>query len=356
MPRFTTYTTDDVEAIVQEMKCASTPGPFFKVGGEYIHASDVVGFEGPEKAAKFKLSDGRTVQHDQYGERESGDLLYRALRVIRRPIGKSQLTEPSFNYLAAGGYLMDENIQLISELEDGDNGNRIHAEENLVFGYDDQDDILYKFNLNGYAKEQVRDMPEMYAFALDRSINYAVYGTSGNGNGYEIKSVSYDGNNVYSLYQNIGDSPETMEVDPGPGTVFFTNFGDELYKANLDGSNLERIVAVVESTKAMTIDRDRQEIYVLDTFYYYGEVYDYNGNLIRNIGQPERNDDFQCRGFDYNPRADELVVVTRDDDTENKNPHEVIKTPRTGEEEILGSYGVLTERATDDVVDTQFKP
>jgi len=354
MPRFVSYTTNEIEAIIQEIKCASTPGPFFKVEGQYIHPADVVRFEGPEKAATFRLSDGTTVQHDQYGEQESGDLLYRALRVIRRPIGKSYATEPDFKYLSSGGYLMDENVSLISDLDGLDNGNRIDAEEELVFAYDDSEDKLYKFNLEGNNKTQIKDIGQIYSHALDPSINYVVYATAGNG--YELKAVSYDGSQVSTLYEDIGVSPEAMEVDPDPGTVFFVTFGDELYKANLDGSNIQQIAANIESTKSMTIDRERGEIYVLDTYYYYGEVYDYNGNLIRNIGKPEENVDLQCRGFDYNPVADALIVATRDNDTPNKGPKEVIKTPRTGEEEIIGSYGTFSNGRPQSVVSTAFKP
>ena len=345
MPRFDSYTSDDIQLVIEELESAHTSGPFFKVQGEYIHPSDVVRFEGPENKATFYLRDGSVKTNKPFVEGESGDLLYRALRVIRRPPGNPSRGRCPANRIGVQGKVTNEFGDVIADIIP-EKDVRIDLENELIFGIDDNNDDIYRYNLDGSNETAIYTSTDpIRDISLFKGEN-EVIAVRWDGSQNVISEITYSGGSPFDLYTGVPDM-KSVQVDQREGILIGHEAGNnEIYKGDLQGNTFSTIASTNKNWNLSSIDTQRKEFYLLERNSYYGKVFDYSGNTKRVIGSP--SSELSAQAFSYSERGDCLIVI---DGNEN-----ILRLPRDGSDEIRDTYGTLPHSLSGEDSDVAFIP
>jgi len=84
MPKTRIVSESDAEELREFLRQTSAVGPFARIGDQNVKVDDIREFAGPRDSATFTLSDGSTVQHDEFKQGSVGDLIFDAFVLLKR--------------------------------------------------------------------------------------------------------------------------------------------------------------------------------------------------------------------------------------------------------------------------------
>lgn len=297
MPRFDSYEDGEIEEITQEICCSDPTGPYFVVGGRFIRPDEIVSFQGPEESPSFTLKDGSTVQHNRFNEQENGDLLFRALKVIRRPIGKSQTVKPSFNRILVGENSYGVFDSSFSNIFAVSNPNLTHYHSlDVVNKIATGIAVTNSGNARGIVVEEYEagntneygptiggnDVGPQAGTAVEPNQRRVWIHGHDSGDNSNIQRIDYDGQNGTTVFGgfNVDGNPEdeTIGIDPEKGVGFIADAGS-IFKFNLDGSGSPTNLGSIPAGE-LDVDPENERIILYGVGSGTVYIYDYNGNQI----------------------------------------------------------------------------
>jgi len=87
---------------------------------------------------------------------------------------------------------------------------------------------------------------------------------AGNGNGSDpVYRANLDGSNLQQVVTGLG-GPQDIEVEPVGGKVYWTDSG-KVQRANLDGTNVEDVVTGLTAPRGLAVDEANGHVYITST-------------------------------------------------------------------------------------------